>query len=159
GPERLSVRRGDAGAPRTLEALRGRKVGTLPGSLAERILQRAGADVRGYEGGQGEIFDDLRLGRTDAVLLDEAITRYYGEIDPAIEVVVGTFGEVRYAIASPRGDEQLGAAIDRALDALAQDGTLRRIYQRWGLWNAETAQLLGGDARGPAVAEEYERWR
>jgi polar amino acid transport system substrate-binding protein len=159
-PERLTVRRGDASAPRTLDALRGRKVGTLPGSLAERILQRADADVRGYDGGQGEIFDDLRLGRTDAVLLDEAITRYYGEIEPTLETVPGDFGEVRYAIASPLDEEDFGAELDRALDRLARDGSLRRIYERWGLWNRQTAALLGGDARPSLpVADAYEAWR
>src|SRR5438128_263992 len=35
--EKLTVRKNDASAPKSLEALRGRKVGTLPGSLAERI--------------------------------------------------------------------------------------------------------------------------
>jgi polar amino acid transport system substrate-binding protein len=159
-PERLSVRRGDASAPRKLEALAGRRVGTLPGSLAERILARVGAEARTYDGGQGEIFDDLKLGRTDAVLLDDAITRYYGEIDREIEVVPGSFGEVRYAIASPHDDELLGRALDDALTTLAQDGSLRAIYERWGLWNAETAALFGvaAGSRQP-VADAYESWR
>ena len=78
-------------------------MGTLPGSLAERILRREGAQVKTYEGGQDEIYADLRLGRTDAVLLDEPITRYYGAIDPELEVVPGTFGEVRYAVAVAAG--------------------------------------------------------
>ena len=159
-PERLSIRRGDHGAPRRLEDVHGRKVGTLPGSLAERILQRDAADVRGYDGGQNEIFEDLRLGRTDAVLLDEAITRYYGEIEPEIEVVPGSFGEVRYAIASPREEDDFGRELDQALDALARDGTLRKIYEHWGLWNPETAALLGADARSSQpVANAYEAWR
>jgi polar amino acid transport system substrate-binding protein len=159
-PERLSVRRGDTRAPRTLEALAGRKVGTLPGSLAERILQRVGAEARTYDGGQGEIFDDLRLGRTDAVLLDEAITRYYGEIDREIEVLPGSFGEVRYAIASLHGDEAFGSALDDAITTLARDGSLRAIYERWGLWNAETAALFGAEPRSrQPVADAYEAWR
>src|SRR5688572_354459 len=58
--ERLTVRRGDPNAPRTLEALKGRPVGTLPGSLASRILARVGADVRTYDGGQDEIYADLK---------------------------------------------------------------------------------------------------
>ena len=81
--EKLTVRRGDSAAPRSLEAVAGRKVGTLPGSLAERILKRAGAEVKTYDGGQNDIFEDLKIGRTDAVLLDDPITRYYGSIDPA----------------------------------------------------------------------------
>jgi polar amino acid transport system substrate-binding protein len=158
--ERLTVRRGDAAAPRSLEALRGRRVGTLPGSLAARILERAAAEVKTYEGGQNDIYDDLRIGRTDAVLLDEPITRYYGAIDPALEVVDGAFGEIQYALALRKGDRPMVEAVDRALGALAADGTLAAIYARWGLWNPETARLLGGPAPpATALAEAYDAWR
>jgi polar amino acid transport system substrate-binding protein len=158
--ERLTVRRGDPGAPRRLEALAGRRVGTLPGSLAQRILERAGAVVLTYDGGQNDIYDDLRLGRTDAVLLDEPIARYYGDVQPELETLPGAFGEVRYAVAIRHGDEALKAAVDQAIGALARDGTLRRLYQRWGLWNRETAALLGDGGPSPAgTAEAYESWR
>ncbi|MBS2028866.1 MAG: ABC transporter permease subunit [Deltaproteobacteria bacterium] len=157
--ERLTVRRGDEKAPRTLEALAGRKVGTLPGSLAERILKRAGADVRTYDGGQNEIYDDLRLGRTDAVLLDFPITRFYGEIEPELEVVPGALGAVQYAIALKSGDEAMKAEVDHALEALAQDGTLADIYGRWGLWNEETSKLFGGMQAPSALPEQYDAWR
>ena len=157
--ERLTVRRGDAGAPRALAALKGRKVGTLPGSLAERILRREGAEVKTYEGGQNDIYDDLRIGRTDAVLLDDPITRYYGAIDPALEVVPGAFGEIRYAIAIKKGDLAMVEAVNRALDDLARDGTLARIYGRWGLWSPETAAVLQGPPPPSAVAEALDAWR
>jgi polar amino acid transport system substrate-binding protein len=159
-PERLTVRRGDVSAPHSLDALRGRQVGTLPGSLAERILLRAGAAVRTYDGGQNEIYADLLVGRTDAVLLDAPISLYYGEIEPALEAVAGDFGEVRYAIAVARDDAALRDAVDAALGRLAANGRLRAIYERWGLWNAPTAALLG-DPRPTAagVAEALEAWR
>ena len=158
--ERLTVRRADDRAPRSLEALRGRPAGTLPGSLAERILIRAGAEVKTYDGGQNEIYDDLRIGRTAAVLLDEPIARYYGAIEPSLEVLDGAFGEVRYAIAVRKGDVELSRALDAALDELSRDGTLRKLYERWGLWNAETARLLG-DPRETTntVPEAWEAWR
>src|SRR5262249_28304117 len=111
-------------------------------------------------GGQNEIYDDLRLGRTDAVLLDAPIARYYGEIDAALEVLPQSLGEVRYAAAVALGHEALRDRLDQALESLEKDGTLRRIYQRWGIWNAETAALFGQSAPAPgAVAEEFERWR
>jgi polar amino acid transport system substrate-binding protein len=159
--ERLTVRRGDPAAPRTLEALAGRKVGTLPGSLAQRMLERAGAEVRTYDGGQNDVYDDLRLGRTDAVLLDEPIARYYGDIQPELETLPGALGEVRYAVAVRKGDEALRAAIDEAIGALARDGSLRALYQRWGIWSAETAALLGEAPPGPrpALAPAWESWR
>jgi len=159
-PERLTVRRDDANAPRTLAAARDHPVGTLPGSLAERILTRAGAVVRTYEGGQNEIYADLVLGRTDAVLLDAPISLYYGEIEPTLVAVPGDFGEVRYAIAVPLGADDLRSALDDALERLARDGRLRAIYERWGLWNAQTAALLGDprpESRG--VPEALEAWR
>lgn len=159
--ERLTIRRGDAGAPRTLEALKGRKVGTLPGSMAARILERAGAEVRTYDGGQDEIYEDLRLGRTDAVLLDGPVTLYYADIDREVfEVLPDSFGRVEYAAAFALGDQALVAEFDRALAALAKDGELRKLYERWGLWNPETAALLG-DPRGStrAPAPEWDRWR
>ncbi len=158
--EKITIRRGDAAAPRTLDSMRGRRVGTLPGSLAERILTRAGAEVRSYSGGQGEIYDDLRLGRIDAVLLDEPIARFYGGIEPTLEIVDGSFGQVQYAAALPADAVDLQAAVDGAIDALARDGTLRAIYQKWGLWNAETAALFHDDApSGETVAVAWESWR
>ncbi len=159
-PERLTVRRGDAAAPRTLGALAGRRVGTLPNSLAARVLERAGAQVRTYDGGQNEIYEDLRLGRTDAVLLDAPVAHYYADLEESLETVEGDFGEVTYAIAGRKGDEALMARIDRALEALIADGTLRKIYLRWGLWNAQTAALFK-DARpaGGELAEGFERWK
>lgn len=158
--EVLTVRRGDASAPRTLEALKGKKVGTLPGSLAERIAQRFEADVRTYEGGQDEIYDDLKLGRTDAVLLDEVIARYYGELDDAFETVRGDFGVVEYAIAARLDDQPRIDELNRALDALIADGSLRALYERWGLWTPATAKLFGDAELTPrAPALEYDRWK
>ncbi|MFO0759170.1 MAG: ABC transporter substrate-binding protein/permease [Byssovorax sp.] len=158
--EKLTVRRGDAGAPRSLDALRGRTVGTLPGSLAARILERAGAEVKTYDGGQNDIFDDLKIGRTDAVLLDDPITRYYGAIDPAFEVLPGSFGEIQYAVAIPKDDRTMLAAVDQALDQLGRDGTLAAVYARWGLWSEETARLPGiAPPPSSAMSEAYDAWR
>ncbi len=158
--EVLTVRRGDAAAPRTLEALKGRPVGTLPGSMAQRILERAGADVRTYDGGQDEVYSDLKLGRTDAVLLDEPVARYYGELEAELESVHGDFGVVEYAVALRPEDTSELARIDAALDALIRDGTLRALYERWGIWSPQTARLFGdADARPRTPAVEYDRWR
>ncbi|MBI3185323.1 MAG: ABC transporter permease subunit [Myxococcales bacterium] len=158
--EQLTVRKGDSSAPRDFASLRGKKVGTLPGSLAERILQRAGAEARAYDGGQNEIYEDLRLGRLDAVLLDAPVAMYYGELDEAFEAAPGSFGEVSYAVAVRPGEQALLRKLDQTLEEMAKDGTLRRIYERWGLWNEQTARLLEDRQAEPrGVAVEHERWR
>ncbi|MBL9038935.1 MAG: ABC transporter permease subunit, partial [Archangium sp.] len=157
--EVLTIRAGDAAAPRTLQALTGRRVGTLPGSLAERLAKSAGADVRTYEGGQDEVYDDLKLGRTDAVLLDAPIARFYADIDPAFETLPTSLGTVTYAMALRPEDVERATAIDAAIDALSRDGTLERIYRTWGVWNAETARLFGVDVGSTSHSPEFERWR
>jgi polar amino acid transport system substrate-binding protein len=157
--EHLTVRHGDPSAPRVLEALAGRRAGTLPSSLAERILRRAGADVKTYDGGQNDIFDDLRIGRTDAVLLDDPVTLYYGTIDPALEMAEASLGDLEYAIAIKKGDRAMVDAVNQGLSELAADGTLAAIYARWGLWNEPTAHLLGGPAPRGVVSEAYDGWR
>jgi polar amino acid transport system substrate-binding protein len=126
--------------------LQGRTVGTLPGSLAERIATAAKAEVHTYEGGQDEIYSDLKLGRTDAVLLDSMIATYYG-YDEALEDVHGEFGRVDYAIAVRLDDQELLAQINAALDALEKEGWLQKLYARWGLI----------DSAEPAL--ELEAWR
>ena len=159
-PQRLTIRKGDPKAPRSLEGLKGRAIGTLPGSMAERILAREGADVRTYEGGQDEIYSDLKLGRTDAVLLDGPIATFYGEIDDAFEVLPGDFGMVEYAIAFRLDDDALRVKVNHELDGLIADGTLRALYERWGIWNPSVARLFNDpDPVSRKPREELERWR
>ncbi|MDP2273439.1 MAG: ABC transporter substrate-binding protein/permease [Archangium sp.] len=158
--EVLTIRKGEPNAPRTLEGLAGRTVGTLPGSMAARIAERAGADVRTYEGGQDEIYADLKLGRIDAVLLDEPVAHYYGDLEPAFESIRSGFGTVEYAIAVRLDDAALLAQVNGALESLQRDGSLRKLYEKWGVWSVETAKLFGDEAPGlggPAI--EFERWR
>ncbi|HRI66957.1 MAG TPA: ABC transporter substrate-binding protein/permease [Polyangium sp.] len=157
--ERLTIRKGDTHAPRTLEATKGRKVGTLPSSVAERLLQRAGADVRTYEGGQNEVYDDLKIGRLDAVLMDDPATLYYAAIEPAFEIINESFGEASYAVILPKDDHQTRDTVDKAIEELARDGTLGKIYARWGLWNDATAKLLGGPTPDTTMAEAHDAWR
>ncbi len=159
-PERLTIRRGDTKAPRTLAELKGRKIGTLPGSMAERILTAAGAEVKTYEGGQDEIYADLRLERTDGVLLDAPIALYYGEIDDVFETVDGAFGSVEYAIAFRRDDGDRKALFDAAIEQLIADGSLRALYEKWGIWTPEVAKVLGDpDGKARLPPEEFLRWR
>jgi len=158
GPERLTVRRGDAAAPTSLAEVRGRRVGTLPGTLAERMLRAGGAEVRTYDGGQEDPYRDLALGRTDAVLLDAPIALYYGE-RPELTTLPAGFGEVRYAVVARAADRPLRDALDAALASLVRDGTLPALLQRWGLWTEEAARALGAVAPPQDGSPELEAWR
>ena len=158
GPERLTVRRNDPGAPATLADLRGRRVGTLPGTLAERMLRAAGAEVRTYDGGQEDPYRDLALGRTDAVLLDAPVALYYGE-RPELTTLPAGFGELRYAVVARARDGQLVDQVNAALDSLIRDGTLPALLQRWGLWTEEAGRVLGVETTPGGAPIELEAWR
>jgi len=158
GPERLTVRRGDPHAPASLADLRGRRAGTLPGTLAERMLRAAGAIVSTYDGGQEDPYRDLALGRTDAVLLDAPIALYYGD-RPELTTLPDGFGEIRYAVAARAGDTRLRDELDAALDSLVRDGTLPELLQRWGLWTEEACRVLGVTTAPSGHTVELDAWR
>jgi polar amino acid transport system substrate-binding protein len=156
----VTVRRDDTSAPRNRAQLQGRVIGTLPGSLAERIAHDAGAQVRTYDGGQNDLYDDLALGRLDGVLLDAPVARYYGDLDDSLQTVSADFGVVQYAVAVRLDDGARLEAVNAALTSLQDDGSLRRLYERWGLWSAENAALFhDATTTSAAPAPELERWR
>src|SRR5262249_13615885 len=130
----------------------------LPGTLAERMLRAAGADVRTYDGGQEDPYRDLALGRTDAVLLDAPIALYYGD-RPELTTVPGAFGELRYVVVTRSGDGRLRDALDGALGWLIEDGTLPSLRQRWGLWTDEAGRALGVAVPPAGPSSELEAWR
>ncbi len=121
--------------------LKGRKVGTLSGTVAQDILMKtAGVDVRVYAG-QVEPYEDLAIGRIDAVLLDLPIAAYYGKTNPKLKYAGDPVGEGLYGIAIRKADTELKHRIDQVLVKLSDSGELRKIYEKWGLWDATQQQL------------------
>jgi polar amino acid transport system substrate-binding protein len=138
----LVVRRVDAARFRGLDDLRGRPVATLGGSLGADVLAGSGVVIVPHEGVE-EPYIDLEQGRVDGVVLDHIIAARYGTPRPALQAVADVGGGV-YAIALRLEDEDLAAAIDDALDAIATSGTLRDILVRWRLWDERQARLDEG---------------
>ncbi|GAC1343496.1 MAG: ABC transporter substrate-binding protein/permease [Myxococcales bacterium] len=129
--EQLVVRRGSP--LRTLQALRGHRVGTLASSLAHQLLREAkGPEVVLYEG-VDEPYRDLQLGRLDGVLLDSVITDRYGLTRPGLVLADAKVAEGTYVMAVRRGEEDLRDALDGALAAVHASGELARILGRWRL--------------------------
>ncbi len=128
----------------SLSDLKGRKAGTLKGALAERLLAATdGVSVVGYDT-QTMLYDDLALGRVDAVLLDHPAAAYYG-IDPRLKNLPGQYGRMAYAVALRKGDTQRMAKVNVAIERLIKSGQLRHIYERWGIWNPVMATAFLDD--------------
>jgi len=153
----ISVRRDDPDIP-GIQGLRGKKVGTLEGSLAERLLRGMNeVQVLSFPG-QHTPYMDLTNGRCDAVLQDYPIALYYGKPNPQLKFTGDPVSEIRYGIACKKGELGLVKAVNAALDDLARRGTLRLIYERWGLWNEQTSRYFGDLRPGGAPAPAYEEF-
>jgi len=129
--EQLVVRRGSN--LRTLDALRGHRIGTLASSLAHQILRSKRAIEVVLYSGQEEPYRDLQLQRTDAVLLDSVIAERYGLTKPDLELADADVARGSYVIGLRKGDADLRDALNAALAALEADGELQRIFARWHL--------------------------
>lgn len=138
--QQLVTRAADTGL-RSLSDLTGRRVGVLASTLSHRLATRqAGVEVRVYDENVN-YFRDLELGRIDAVLTDSPIAEVHLKERPALRRAGPPFAPSHYAIAVPTGATALLGRIDAALDDLLTDGTLERIYRRYGLWDAAQADL------------------
>ena len=152
--EQLSVRKEESSID-SLDDLKGRIVGTLKASLAQRILERVGGiDVRSYEG-QINAYEDLANGRLDAVLMDWPIAVYYSRPNPALKFTGPPIGRLEYGIGVRPEDPRLLGAVNEALLKLIREGELRRIYDTWGLWNPETEVLFSRLVHSPRALQTF----
>jgi polar amino acid transport system substrate-binding protein len=138
---------------RSLDALKGMRVGTLASSLAHEILRKQPEITAVLYEGQEEPYFDLVQGRLDAVLLDSVIAARYGLTKPELELADGDVARGTYVMAIHRGEEDLRAAIDTALTAMQTEGELQTILGRWHL------SLPPGisEVAAPQAAEEHAR--
>ncbi len=134
----LVTRRDDPSAT-SLDALEGRRVGTLASSSSWEMLRERPVVAVPYEGTE-EPYQDLRAHRIDGVLLDDIIASRYGLVHRDLRLVEDV-GEGYYAVACRRDDESLCAAIDQALAAIIARGELRPILARWHVDDEREARL------------------
>jgi len=71
-------------------------------------------------------FDELRLGRVDAIMTDLLVAYEYLSRSDLFEIV-WQGGEEEFGICMRKGNDELTAEINKALDALFDDGTMLRI--------------------------------
>ncbi|MFL2099322.1 amino acid ABC transporter substrate-binding protein [Desemzia sp. FAM 24101] len=80
-----------------------------------------------------DVFNDLGSGRSDAIVVDETLGRYYMKQneDMAYRVLEENFGEEEYAVGFRKVDDQLTEAVNGALEEMRADGTFDEIYAKW----------------------------
>lgn len=155
--EVLTVRAADRDRFRTLADLRGHRVATLGATIAYEILQRQPVEVVSYDD-DVHPYSDLQEGRVDAVLLDNIIAarrvrRFSGLVIQQQPVSTG-----HYIGVLARRNTALRDRIDDVLRARMRDGTLQRIFRKWGIWDGyQPAFFRVAQAIPPAHAGDIAR--
>jgi polar amino acid transport system substrate-binding protein len=138
--QQIVTRKDTAGLTRLAE-LKGKAVGVLSSSVAERLLEAdGGVNLKIYQGNV-ESLRDLKAQRIDAVVMDLPIALHYARPDPELEFCGEPFAPGYYGIGVRKADATLLAALNGAIQTLAQDGTLERIYRKYGVWDERQERL------------------
>ena len=114
------------------------KVGVLVGSVAAWLLNQRHVPTSSF-GFEEDMLDALAAGEIGAAAATPLAAGYYNLTHPARPFTVLPPGEGERAliwneaVGIRRPDDKLGEAIDTALDRLRADGSLERIYARYGI--------------------------
>lgn len=127
------VRKGDEAKYDKPEKLAGVKVGVGLGTNYEQWLKQnvPQADVRTYEDDPTK-FQDLRSGRIDAILVDRlAAFDMVNKTKGAMALTGAPFARQEAGIALRKDNPELLAAINKAIDKLRADGTLKKLSEKY----------------------------
>lgn len=122
---------------KTLEDLAGKVVEVQAESSAEAALKED-PDLAGTFGtlqttpDYNTAFMDLQMGAVDAIAMDEVVARFQIEQRKVDFIVLDeTLAAENYAVGFKKGNEALRDQIQEQLEAMAADGTLAKISEKW----------------------------
>ena len=160
--ETITVREKDRDRFQSLADLKGRRVGTLGGTIAYDILldaeKKYGITAISYDD-DVHPYEDLQHGRLDAVLLDNIIAarsmRRTSGLYTHYDKPVATG---HYIIVLAHENTALRDRINTILEARMRDGTLERIYRKWSIWDDFQQPFFNKvlSAGAPVVAVQHE---
>jgi polar amino acid transport system substrate-binding protein len=116
-------------------------VGTMEATAAEQLLEERKVEKKSYASPL-EAYQDLALGRVDAVLLDWPMAEYYARPDRRLKFAGRPFARGYYGIAFRPEDAETADQVDAALKRMLDSGELQRILSKWGLWDEAQLRLL-----------------
>jgi len=128
----LIVRRNERLEYKKLGDLKGRKVGVGQGSVFEQQAKAVpGVEVKSYPAAP-ENLQDLAFGRIDAALNDSLMVGYLLKSSQLPIRAGARVGAVeRTAVAFRKGNPRFRAAVDKALESVRADGSLKAASMKW----------------------------
>jgi polar amino acid transport system substrate-binding protein len=157
----LLVRTGDDSI-RSWDDLPGKRVGVLRDSAAHRYLETRFGDTVRIEPFEG-VTDTMGLvqdEQLDATLQDLPAAIFYRGDFPKLRRMGEPVAPGYYVVFVPTAEDRLMERLNQAILRGIKNGTLQRIYEKYGLWNADQEQLLDLSTRWPPAADgaTEDRW-
>ncbi|MDY0256841.1 amino acid ABC transporter substrate-binding protein [Gudongella oleilytica] len=124
----------------TLADLAGRAVATQAESSSLDAARAKAGFVESLKDGKlieyatfNEVFNDLESGRTEAIIVDEVLARYYmnNKGGDAYKVLEENLGPEEFGVGVRKDDTELLDALNAALNEMKEDGTYDEIYGKW----------------------------
>ncbi|MPQ43196.1 amino acid ABC transporter substrate-binding protein [Clostridium tarantellae] len=122
------------------EDLKGKKVSTQNGSSSLDALEKHRNLLNNFYSGNPILFDtfneafmDLESGRTDALVVDEVLARYYIQKRgfEKFKVLNDNFGNEEYSVGLRKEDSNLLKKLNNTLEEMKKDGTISKISTKW----------------------------
>lgn len=131
----LVVRKDSAVKPASLEEVKGLRLTyqaeTTSDTLATEWMERTGTKIEVFEYDKVmNCFDELRLNRVDVILVDSVVAAdYLAPANNPFLITAEVSNDEVLAICLKKGNNALTEALNKALDELYADGTLKNISQ------------------------------
>ncbi|MFC0238691.1 transporter substrate-binding domain-containing protein [Fictibacillus phosphorivorans] len=114
-----------------IEDLKGKVVGTTQGSNYAAEAEKAGAKTKFYKGA-AQVLTDLDVNRVDAAMNDQLfILTELKKTDYNVKAVGEPFNENEMAFAFRKDDKDLIKDLNKALEEMKNDGTLKKLSEKY----------------------------
>jgi polar amino acid transport system substrate-binding protein len=132
-----------------------KRVGVLGGSAAERYVAKwFGNDIEIEAPPEIiNVFKMVEQGRLDATVQDAPVVAFYGHDFPKLRKVGEPIAPGYYVALVRRGEDRLRQKLNAALLQAMNDGTLKRIYEKYGVWNEDQKGLAEVSRNWPPAVE------
>jgi len=121
------------GSPiKSLEDLEGKTVAAQQGTTGLELAKEelSGTEIRPYPEGPDAV-NALKAGTVEGVIIDAPVAQNAVEKSGGVEIAEKVPTEEEYGIAVAQGEEELLEEINKGLEEVEEDGTYKRIYEKW----------------------------
>lgn len=116
----------------SLEDLEGKTVGAQQGTTGLELAKEelGGSELRPFPEGPDAV-NALKAGTVEGVIIDAPVAQNAVEKSGGVEIAEKVPTEEEYGIAVAQGEEGLLDEINQALKEVQDDGTYKKIYEKW----------------------------